>query len=329
MGPELVEAGMSGNADTNDPDADAAAWLARLHAEEQVPETERAFRSWLEESPDNRSAFDRLTMLWDAAGGVGIAAQDQPVSAPDRMISRRALLAGSAALCAIGATAFVLSGRHAVEKEAATYSTAIGAQDRVLLPDGSLALLDTNSRIEISFDSATRQVSLTRGRAHFDVAKDRQRPFIVTAEKSRVTALGTKFDVAQLGGTFFVALIEGQVAVQKRGPNSEIITLTPGERLTSSRTNADRRERFDLAKETAWQSGKIIMDNMTLGDAVAEMNRYSKHGITIEDLAIARLKISGVYGSTDIIGFAQGVALLHSLNVQLRQNDILLSNGST
>src|SRR5258708_15611910 len=80
--------------------ADAAAWLARLHAEDRDAADEAGFRAWLEASPDHAAAFEAVDRMWSDVGGLqklpadlrnsfGPVQQHRPSQA-----SRRALLAG-------------------------------------------------------------------------------------------------------------------------------------------------------------------------------------------------------------------------------------------
>jgi transmembrane sensor len=317
--------------DPDDVRAEAAAWLAWRRSDDWTSGSEVAFRSWLDESPDHYDAFEEINTVWDAVGSVN--ARPSWAAKPDKgrlMLSRRAALAGGgAAICSAGLAFTLLRPTPALAE--ASYTTAVGEQKRIILFDGSLALLDTDSRIDVSFSEKERTLQLIKGRAHLDVAKDRLRPFVVSGTTRRVTALGTSFDIFQDEKTFSVALLEGRVTVQPRGSEESpvIATLTPGERLVSTGQGPDRLDTFNPVQATAWQSGKIVLNNELLSDAVAEVNRYSRHAIVLSGPAMDGLRVSGVYDLTDANGFAEGIALLHSLHVTSRGNDILLSPGST
>ena len=50
--------------------AEAAAWLARLHAEDRDATDEAAFRAWLCASPVHAAAFEAVDRMWSDVGGV-------------------------------------------------------------------------------------------------------------------------------------------------------------------------------------------------------------------------------------------------------------------
>src|SRR5690606_5015875 len=80
------------------------------------------------------------------------------------------------------------------------YATKVGERLNVRLEDGSIVALNTATVLEVAYSPGRRDVRLVRGQALFEVARNHDRPFIVTAGDRRVTALGTAFDVRVDGG---------------------------------------------------------------------------------------------------------------------------------
>ena len=78
------------------------------------------------------------------------------------------------------------------------YVTQIGEQQTIVLPDQSQILLNTDSRVAVSYQADRRLLTLHKGEAHFDVAHDAKRPFDVYAGGGRVNAVGTAFTVRML-----------------------------------------------------------------------------------------------------------------------------------
>ena len=74
-------------------------------------------------------------------------------------------------------------------------ATPRGRDCRVTLSDGTRVWLNGESelRFPFGFTSGRREVHL-RGEAFFEVAKDPQRPFVVTSDYYSATVLGTSFD---------------------------------------------------------------------------------------------------------------------------------------
>lgn len=303
--------------------AQAAAWLARLRSEERSPQDEAGFRTWLAESTRHRQAFDSINMAWEAVGALGperqSAARHRGRGVDAR---RRALVTG-------GVGTVALAGGFGVWRSAfaGVYATGIGEQRRVSLADGTLVILDTNTRIRVALGDQRRRVDLVKGRAHFDVAKDLVRPFVVTAADQQLVAVGTAFDVMRDKGSVAVVVVEGQVAVRLAPGAAAARTttlVTPGRRVVFDGAPV-REDRPDLARVTAWQSGRAVFDNEPVASAVAEMNRYSRRPIVVADQVAARMHVSGVYSTGDTEAFARSLATLLPLDVSLEPDRVTLS----
>jgi transmembrane sensor len=293
--------------------AQAAAWLARLRSDERGPEDDAGFRAWLAESEVHRQAFDGINTVWEAAGALPSTPRRRPVHADRRMVlaSGLALVAGAGTLGVWRAAT------------AGTYSTAVGEQRRVALDDGSLIILDTDSKVRVSLNDQRRTVELMRGRAHFEVARDARRPFVVGVAGKQVAAGGGGFDVTRLAGEICVLVTKGEVAVfdpQLTGKQ----TIERGARVVLGDA-APKIDRPDLTRVTAWQHGRAVFENDTLADAVAEMNRYSRRPIVIEGEDAARMHVSGVYSTGDTEAFARSLSTLLPLDLSLASDQVTLS----
>jgi transmembrane sensor len=114
-----------------------------------------------------------------------------------------------------------------------------------------------------------------------------------------------------------ITLMEGKVAVSSS-------LLAPGERLTFVEGEAPVRDRPSLAMLTAWQRGKVAIDNLTLAEAAAEMNRYSERPLMVGP-DVAALRVSGIFRAGDSVGFAGAVARSYGLLVRESSRRITLS----
>jgi transmembrane sensor len=308
--------------------AEAGVWIARLNG----PNTESAkkgLRRWLAESKAHQRAFDLATDVWDEAGTVRGCAAAHLIRAkplPRRVLYARATV--SAAAVAILAVAGSVLYFHR-----AGVTTGVGEQRLVTLEDGSRILLNTSTHLVVKYDQYARRVDLEIGEALFDVAKNPHRPFVVTAGGREVTALGTSFDVRRDGPQVTVTLLEGKVTVAPAADMTgtsmplpaEIQVLNPGQRLTFATGRAPRLDRPQIQKITDWQRGQVSLDNLSLSDAVAEMNRYSIVQLKVERPEAAALRVSGVFRAGDSMSFARAVSQTYGLIPVERENAILLS----
>ncbi|HEX4273527.1 MAG TPA: FecR domain-containing protein [Rhizomicrobium sp.] len=303
--------------------AEAAAWLARLHADDRDAADEVAFRAWLGASPAHAAAFEAVDRVWSDVGGLGdLRTGRVAVRRPASVVGRRALLAGVGLLAVTGGSA--LFWRSASAK---VYETDVGEQKHVALDDGSQLFLDAKTRISVAFSDTERTVDMQYGRANFSVVPDLKRPFVVEAAQHRIVATRCNFDVRCEDGQVQVVLIHGEADVKPARANSgQSQTLRSGERLVAS-NEVERLDKPDLTRVLAWQSGYEMFDKEDLAQAALEMNRYSTARLEVEPGA-AGLKVSGLYRVGDNAAFARSLAKLLPITVRQNGDTLVLAADS-
>jgi transmembrane sensor len=291
--------------------AEAAAWLARLRAEDRDAADEAAFRAWLNASPAHATAFEAVDRVWSDVGGLkDLRTGWAPMRRPAPALGRRVVLAGIGLMAVGGAS--TLFWRSASAK---VYETDVGEQKHVALNDGSQLFLDARTRISVAFSDTERSVN-------FRVVPDLKRPFVVEAAQRRIVATRCNFDVRCEDGQVQVVLIHGEADVKPAAAKAgQGQTLRSGERLVAS-NEVEKLDKPDLTRVLAWQTGYENFDNEDLAHAVAEMNRYSTAKLEV-DPSVAGFKVSGVYRVGDNGAFARSLAKL--LPIAIRQDgDTLL-----
>jgi len=310
---------------------EAQAWVVRLHSDQITREDERGFSEWLAADPRHGAAYDEQLVLWrsvaalahDPAHRAAVSALRDAGPNPNR----RALMAASLGAGALAAGVGGWSVWQALSGE--TYQTAVGEQRRVVLADGSVLTLNTDSRLHVDLREAERRIRLDKGQAFFAVAKDSARPFRVFAGGDEVRALGTAFDVRRDGSRARVTLEEGSVALFRPSPSRVVGTaerpsrpvavLQPGEQADLDGARALQIRSVVAREATAWRFGQLVLDKETLASAVAEINRYNRRRIVISDPEIAEMTVSGVFQTGRPEAFVE--ALTAVLPVRLLRED--------
>jgi len=299
--------------DTEKADNAAAAWLARLRADNRTGADETAFKAWLSEDPSHAQAFENALTIWDTLGSVPReTTHRQSWSA---FVRRREVIAGL--LLTAGSVATLSFVGRA---EAKIYQTGVGEQRRVVLEDGSVTLLDTDTRLAVEFNAKRRLIELDRGRASFHVAADPDRPFILSGPHDTVIADNSDFEARRRGEDISIVVVGGRAVFSGAAGK----TARSGDRVIISQSEA-RLDRPRLKPLLAWQSGQAILENEKLTDAVLEMNRYSQVKLTIGDPAVGQMRISGVYKVGDNERFARAISKLLPLNIQHSGNQLILT----
>jgi transmembrane sensor len=303
-------------------DADAAVWLARLHGDE-AGAVRPALDAWLAESPAHAEAFGRANETWAILPRAARYGREEIRPRPERarpwVLYPAALAACLLLVVGFGAFWWSLS-------DAGAYATRPGEQKVATLADGSRIALNTDTRVDVRFSDARRQIQLERGEAMFEVAHDAARPFVVVAGDTRVQAIGTVFTVRRTRDDVVVTLIKGRVAVTHErgrpgGATEAPLMLRPGEKLTEPVEGPSRIEPESVEAATAWRRGQTVFDETPLGSAVSELNRYGGPPIVVDDPRVAALPVSGVF-ATNAPDFAEAVAALHGLRIE-KEGDTL------
>jgi transmembrane sensor len=308
----------------------AAHWHDRIMAGNLPAETRAEFSRWMDQSLVHRAAYDaveRTCQLAQTAGAIDpsiLALRHEAALRITRQPARRLrkpYFAAAAAILVFVAGALALrpwpelsSGWHRpfdlqgmfssapMARANRRYNTSIGERLSFTLEDGSQVELNTDSALETAFVANERRVMLTRGQALFEVTKDASRPFVVEAFGRRFVAVGTAFDVRLDVDKVRVTMLEGTVRVERASNAIQhppvIATVTAGEQITIER-NRDEATRIAVVEHTdrltSWRRGQLIFENSRLGDAVAEVNRYSATQITLGDKQLADVRISGAF----------------------------------
>lgn len=228
-----------------------------------------------------------------------------------------------------------------------TYSTGVGEQRSVVLSDGSTLELNSRSKIKIHYSKGERAMELLEGQALFRVAKDPSRPFVVTSGETRVRAVGTQFDVYKKRSGTVVTVLEGRVAILTEeettvrssnglGANDPAqstlgtgILLSRGEQATVARDVAHKAQLPDVEAATAWTQRQLVFESAPLDDVAEEFNRYNTRQLIIESAGLRRLRISGVFSSTDPASLIRFLRQLPGVQVLESESEIRVSKKNS
>lgn len=298
-------------------EAEAAAWVARLQSTPRDMATEVALKAWLSGDAARRDAFERATEIWAMIPGAAAFDVGDEEHAPTRSgaamaasVATRALALAASLLLVFGSLAWWMTHRSVA------YVTGLGEQEVATLNDGSRIALNTDTTLDVDYQPNVRQITLEHGEAMFDVAHNRQRPFIVAAGSKRIRAVGTSFIVRSIDGDVEVTLLKGKIAVtdakaSRSSATAKATMLVPGERLTADKDAPAAIDMPSIDTVTAWRRGQIVFDDIPLSKAIAELARYGGPEINVSDPRLAATPVSGVFSTNDTAEFAVAIAKLN------------------
>jgi transmembrane sensor len=304
---------------TNTLDEAAAQWLARRDRG-LTPAEQDAYLQWLRSDTRHGAAITRLEKAWHA---LDVLTRWQPEHSaqpnPDLLAVRRRrspwvvpAWLSAAAVVAIG---FFLYQARPDENEPAPGAAQLAqTYERRALADGSVIEINRGALVEVDYSDAERSVRLVQGEAHFTVAKDALRPFVVQAGQVKIRALGTVFNVRLEPERVEVLVTEGRVRVDPPAASSPTVEpplLEAGQRAIITLHDAVLQsivaqvDADEIAATLAWQPRWLEFADAPLIEVLVEFNRQGGPRLVLADPELARLRVGGSFRADNADGFVR------------------------
>ncbi|MEJ8476549.1 FecR family protein [Roseibium algae] len=295
---------------------EAADWVLRNREPEQSSGDTQAFCEWLECDAENQRAYDVAEQL---LGDVRAAIKSDPVlnsfeARPANTI--KAATGTLLSLAAAGTLFFYFDGPMRLQADVLS-----GVLDLpvVELADGSTIHMNASSAIAYSYTDHSRTVSLLRGEAFFEVAADPARPFTVVIGGTRVTALGTAFDIRRGDVETEVTVTHNAVLVEFADPELTPVRLEEGHSIDHGADGSlSEITPANTNSVLAWQRGMLVLDNAPLSYVVEELERRFSGKIVISNAGLADRRVSGtiaIANTQAAIAFLEKALNLQSVQI--------------
>jgi transmembrane sensor len=200
------------------------------------------------------------------------------------------------------------------------------------LDDGSVVELNGGAQIEVRFTTEERRVRLVRGEAHFLVAKNPLRPFVVEAGGVAVRAVGTAFDVLLSGHAVEVLVTEGRVRVDPPAATAAlqpapdvaagqrvVVALAGGEISAVTTVSPD-----EMARRLAWQPRLLDFSTTPLAEVAAEFNRRNRTQLVLADPSLRVMPIVASFRSDNVDGFVRMLELSAGVSAERSGDTVVL-----
>lgn len=312
--------------------------------------------------PERREASP---LDWPAQAG----AVDDVLGALEGKLRRRRARRrrGISAVAALGVIAMVgaawalrvrsaTSGEVAVAVEHARPATLVSQPERQVLADGSIVELKQGARIRVAFTATRRSVTLEKGEAHFQVAKNPERPFVVTAGNVQFRAVGTAFSVERGQREVELFVTEGRVAVDQpaavpaSGGSAPTAGATPssfsepqtlavvdaGHRVVVTAADAAAAQPpqvvavspAQVSQRLAWRVPTLEFSGTPLGEALPLFNEHGKAKLVLGDPELATVRLSGMIRADNIDTLLALLADSYGIRAERRgETEIVLHHG--
>ncbi|PHV37162.1 FecR domain-containing protein [Janthinobacterium sp. BJB304] len=265
---------------------EAAAWWARLRADDFTQADADALRAWCARSPAHARAWRELRQVWQALDPALTRAAAAPpranVLAFPLRPGRRAFLGGAlAAGVAVLALRPPLGAWPSLQELGADYRTGTGEQRQLALSQQMTVQMNTQTRIDVR---APESIELLGGEAEI-LASGARQPVSVVAGAGRLLAQSARFNVRHTGDAVCVTCLAGAVEVvwQQRRQ-----TLDAGQQLVYDDGGAQAATTAPKGEASAWRTGALSFAGKPLSQVVDEINRYRPGRVLLRNPELGR-----------------------------------------
>jgi transmembrane sensor len=310
----------------------AAHWVRVLNSDD--PQQSAAFVEWIKASPLHVRELLLASWLDDELGAIDPERRidvrelierarsnvfpigprfSVPAPAPEPALKtqpRRSAWLGRIAASAALISILAIGVWYARSTGDNSYATNLGEQRVFELADGSVVFLNTQSRVQVRYSEATRDIYLRDGQALFQVRHDAARPFRVHAGSAVIQAIGTQFDVRLYSDKATVAVVEGIVQVSSSdgddgapasgsAPERAPTRIVAGEGATVETDGViELTSKVDAEAVTAWRRQRLVFRDAPLSDIANEFNRYNLvPRLRVESPEVAAQRYNGSFNA--------------------------------
>ena len=182
------------------------------------------------------------------------------------------------------------------EEEVCRYSSIVVPEKgeyQVILSDGTKVWINSDSKLEFPdrFHKNVREVKLT-GEAYFQVAKDKEHPFIVVTGEAEIEALGTSFNIYSYEeeNRIETTLVEGAV---RFAVADQTVILMPGEQGVVGTDGNLEKKKVDVFPYIAWKEGKFVFRKRSLEEVMHIISRWYNVEAVFQNESLKKVSFSG------------------------------------
>jgi len=156
-----------------------------------------------------------------------------------------------------------------------TITTPRGGKFKIELPDGSIVWLNAASSLHFptAFAGKSRKVQMT-GEAYFEIARNKDKPFIVDVNGAEVQVLGTHFNIMAYDDeeSMETTLLEGSV---KFTSGKNFNTLVPGQQSQLMKNGELKMvNHVDVESVVSWKNGMFHFQNADIEEVMRQLSRW-------------------------------------------------------
>lgn len=265
----------------------------------------RDLELWISSSTQNKAYFVFQKRMWDSArmsknepkinveDALTKFKQKHQIETKDlklagevkRMRVKPLVFVRLAAACLVLLIGTYFTYNFIQEKSTVVFNNTIIASidnQEVKLQDGTSVWLRKNARLNYpqSFSTKTRNVEI-QGEAFFDVAKDKNKPFLVKMSNSLIEVLGTKFNVkSDSNGKDEIIVEEGHVRFSAQDSKKEL--FASDKLVYNVKESLIETSHVKNLNALAWRNKSLVFDDVKLDAVIEDIGNAYNSTITLE-----------------------------------------------
>ena len=172
-----------------------------------------------------------------------------------------------------------------------------GARTQFFLPDGSKGWLNSNTKLKYPLDFKRNRHLELSGEAYFEVAHNKDLPFVVSTRNLDVKAVGTVFNVSALEEENMTEVIleEGRVVVESPGIKLKAEMKPDQKFVYNNASKAYQTIALSARQYNAWKEGLLVFRNEPLSEVFKRLSRWYNVKIISKDEQINRYKYRATF----------------------------------
>lgn len=319
--------------------------MTKVLSGEASEEEKKQLEQWIQESKENRSAYNKALLLWknlenvythttfdsdSAMGAIRERILNRKVKRPNKTIWVKISIAASIILViGLGLLAgYFIRNENRYDQVYLSGKT----KKEVILADGSHVWLNKNSSLmtRTTFSKRNRDVRL-KGEAFFEVEHDRVHPFRIVTGNATTEVIGTSFNlkIDTLTGNVDLIVNSGKVAFYLTSDKDDKVLLLPGNyaHLLCS-ANSIEVGKNENQNYQSWKTGVLSFYNTPMEKVCAELSEHFNKKVFSTD-ATKGLKLTGSFNDDSLDTILSTIQLTLEVKVSKQGNGYQIDNQSS
>jgi ferric-dicitrate binding protein FerR (iron transport regulator) len=297
-------------------------------------ETRESIENWLDENPANREYYEELKLYWESKSEIADEIEFDGEKAFKQLSIKRSrqkrlwirrfvqYAAALAVLIASGISAYLYINpisTHVLVQNNDTF------EKKLNMPDGSTILLAQGGSIEYSkhFSENTRSIQL-RGTAFFNVAKDKNRPFIITTSRTRTQVLGTSFRISENISKTSIEVESGIVEFMEIDDPENKVRLVKGDMAKFVPRQHVVLKGNQKLQNADFKIQHLAYQNQNLASICKDLSELFHSDIRLEGDHTTHLTLTAVFEDQTLDNILETISFSLDLEIEKQEKFILL-----